>query len=492
MSEGGRVRLRLGSIAAALVALGLALPAAASADLSLVTQWGSPGTGNGQFQVPNGVAADAAGNVYVVDQNGDRVEKFDANGAFLLAFGGPGTFNGPGHIGIDPQGNPLVVDEGNYRVVKYSPTGTQLTQYGAFGQNPGQFRSNPKGAAADSAGNVYAIDSGAGGKVNVYAADGSFVRAFGSAGTGPGQWTSPRGIAVDVAGDVYVGDQGNHQIDVFHPDGTFVRSFGDQSGPGLLSAPNELDIDSQGNVWIGDANLGVYEYGPAGNSLYSRRDTGSDSDRFALLGIAVGPGDDVFVTDRGKGRVLRFRQTAPPPVLGQTAAPTSATGTVLVKAPGSGKFKPLDIRASVRIGSTIDTSRGAVGLSFASDASGTTQAGTFSKGQFTIIQSKVKKNHGLTELRLAGGGNFRRSCKVKAGHAARKRPSRSLFSSVHGRFRTRGRNSTATVRGTRWLTKDTCAGTLTRVMQGTVVVQDLVKHRKVTVKRGHQYLARSR
>src|SRR3954452_23286218 len=118
------MRLPLGWTTAALTGLSLLLPAAASADLSLVTQWGSSGTGNGQFQVPNGVAADAAGNVYVVDGNGDRVEKFDSNDTFLLAFGGPGTFNGPGHIAIDPQRNPLVVDEGNYRVVKYSPTGT--------------------------------------------------------------------------------------------------------------------------------------------------------------------------------------------------------------------------------------------------------------------------------------------------------------------------------------------------------------------------------
>src|SRR3954464_15075359 len=134
------MRLPLGLTAAALSTLSLLAPTTASADLSLVTQWGSGGTGNGQFNVPNGVAADAAGNVYAVDGNGDRVEKFDSNGTFLLAFGGPGTFNGPGHLGLDPQGNPLVVDEGNYRVVKYSPTGTLLTQYGAFGSNPGQFR----------------------------------------------------------------------------------------------------------------------------------------------------------------------------------------------------------------------------------------------------------------------------------------------------------------------------------------------------------------
>jgi hypothetical protein len=111
-----------------------------------------------------------------------------------------------------------------------------------------------------------------------------------------------------------------------------------------------------------------------------------------------------------------------------------------------------------------------------------------------MSQSKSKKDKGLTEMKLAGGGDFKRSCKVKAGSARlkRKRPSRSLFSSVHGRFRTRGRHSTATVRGTKWLTKDTCAGTLTRVMEGTVVVQDLVKHKKVVLKRGQQYLARAR
>src|SRR3954453_7672878 len=160
MPEGAAVRLRILSATAALSILGLALPAAASADLSLVTQWGSSGTGNGQFQVPNGVAADAAGNVYVVDGNGDRVEKFDSNGTFLLAFGGPGTFNGPGHIAIDPQGNPVVEDSGNYRLVKGSPSGTRLTQYGAFGQNPGQFRGNPRGVAVGSSGNVYGLDSG--------------------------------------------------------------------------------------------------------------------------------------------------------------------------------------------------------------------------------------------------------------------------------------------------------------------------------------------
>jgi ferric-dicitrate binding protein FerR (iron transport regulator) len=61
---------------------------------------------------------------------------------------------------------------------------------------------------------------------------------------------------------------------------------------------------------------------------------------------------------------------------------------------------------------------------------------------------------------------------------------------VKGRFRTRGRHSTATVRGTQYLVKDTCGGTLTSVLKGSVVVRDLVKKRNRVVKAGQKYLAK--
>jgi ferric-dicitrate binding protein FerR (iron transport regulator) len=67
---------------------------------------------------------------------------------------------------------------------------------------------------------------------------------------------------------------------------------------------------------------------------------------------------------------------------------------------------------------------------------------------------------------------------------------RRLFGRAHGRFRTRGRNSTATVRGTQWSVADRCDGTLTTVKQGTVRVRDLRLKRTLTLRSGQSYLAR--
>jgi hypothetical protein len=119
--------------------------------------------------------------------------------------------------------------------------------------------------------------------------------------------------------------------------------------------------------------------------------------------------------------------------------------------------------------------------------------GQLSKGAFRTSQGKGKP---LTTLTLMSNDNFRTGCRadvrlLRSGvGAARKRPRRRLFGNAHGRFRTRGRHSTATVRGTKWLTQDTCAGTLTVVDAGSVTVRDLVKHRTRIVRAGHRYLAR--
>jgi hypothetical protein len=196
----------------------------------------------------------------------------------------------------------------------------------------------------------------------------------------------------------------------------------------------------------------------------------------------------------------------PPPVIGETAGVRPVSGKVKIKLPkgtGSGKaralgltgaasgFVPLNTAKQVPMGSTLDTSKGTVNLLASAGTSKNTgvtkfQSGNFNGGQFRV--SQTRKNP-LTQLSMGGGGFG--SCKTrvpKGGSAARKHR-RKLFGNAHGRFRTRGRNSSATVRGTKWTMTDTCSGTLTAVQRGVVVVRDFTLKKNKTVKAGHRYFA---
>jgi hypothetical protein len=165
------------------------------------------------------------------------------------------------------------------------------------------------------------------------------------------------------------------------------------------------------------------------------------------------------------------------------------------------RFVPLRAGRQVPVRSFLDTRRGTVRLTSASDFAGNTQSGTFSGGFFQALQAR--RARAVTELRL-DGGSFRR-CRVRAGrsavesdgaHAAARRLSRRrirrLRGDARGRFRTRGRYSAATIRGTVWQTDDRCDGTLTRVRRGRVAVRDFRRRKTIQLRAGRSYLARAR
>ena len=175
-----------------------------------------------------------------------------------------------------------------------------------------------------------------------------------------------------------------------------------------------------------------------------------------------------------------------PPTIGKTANAALVKGTVKVKLKGTGKFVPLTADRPVPLGSTFDTTKGTVALDTAAGAGKPLQHGEFNGGLFTVTQSR--KNP-LTTLSMTGAALNKCGRPVPRGGAAKKR-SRTLFSSVKGRFRTRGRNSAATVRGTKWTMTDSCAGTLTIVKQGSVLVRDFSLRKNRLLKSGQRYLAR--
>jgi hypothetical protein len=174
------------------------------------------------------------------------------------------------------------------------------------------------------------------------------------------------------------------------------------------------------------------------------------------------------------------------PVLGRSVAVGPRAGSVRVRKPHQG-FVTLAAGADLPSGSVVDATHGTVALTSALGG-GDTQTGEFSGGRFLVRQAK--RGDGMVDIYLRGSLGRCRAATVARKHRSRTR-ARRLWGRDHGgRFRTHGANSVATVRGTRWLTRDTCAGTLTRVTRGVVSVRDLRRDRTVTVRAGHSYLAR--
>ena len=166
------------------------------------------------------------------------------------------------------------------------------------------------------------------------------------------------------------------------------------------------------------------------------------------------------------------------PVSGTSVNAGTVSGTVCVKAPGSSTCAPLSGLSTIRMGSTVDTRNGVVEI--------TTAAG--GKAKFYDGIFKITQKGAITDLQLV---EALASCK-KASAAAAKAKKRKLWGEGKGAFRTTGKYSAATVRGTKWLVQDSCSGTLTRVTQGTVNVRDNVAKRTVVVRAGKSYTAKPR
>jgi hypothetical protein len=181
--------------------------------------WGGSGRRPGEFDDPQGIATDAAGNVYVADTGNNRIQKFTATGAFVDHWGGagadPGEFNGPRGIATDPAGNVYVADTGNDRVQKFTAGGAFVAQWGQ-----GTYE-DPIDLTVDVDGNVYVLSQAAP-KITRSGPTGAGLLSWGAAGTGQGQWLAASGIAT-ANGQVFLAEP--LSVQVFLPSGSFLAEF---------------------------------------------------------------------------------------------------------------------------------------------------------------------------------------------------------------------------------------------------------------------------
>jgi hypothetical protein len=229
------------------------LTAAVEPPPDFITKWGSRGSNDGQFNFPQGVATDSAGNVYVTDTSNHRIQKFDAQGNFLTKWGSRGSNDGqfyyPQGVATDSAGNVYVADTSNHRIQKFDAQGNFQTKWGSRGSNDGQFNF-PKGVATDSAGNVYVVEPN---RIQKFDTNGTFLSKWGSSGVGDGQFYSPYGVATDSADNVYVVEP--NRIQKFDTNGTFLSKWGSSGvGDGQFYSPYGVATDSADNVYVADTN----------------------------------------------------------------------------------------------------------------------------------------------------------------------------------------------------------------------------------------------
>jgi len=290
-----------------------------------------------------------------------------------------------------------------------------------------------------------------------------------------------------------------------YPQGTPLRIFSSVTGA-LVSQFSGHNATNNGDVLAADSTRGQNEE--------------------LLMQLTMGTGADATGLCPGGTAGLNLPpppQTPPPPpppssllrpVAGKSVVARVISGVVYVQLPRGFAsprarpalpgFVPLKGAAVLPVGSMIDTRKGRIALTSAAalprNGVTKTQRAQFYSGIFQIKQRRAKKLVTDIVLRKA---NLARSCRSTASAAAfgfgliqratsRRRVISRLGVNGKGRYRTRGRNSTATVRGTIWLTEERCDGTLTRVRRGVVRVFDRNTGRSVTLRAGQSYLARAK
>lgn len=286
-----------------------------------------------------GVGVDSRSNVFVFHHSGREwttpfprdpiarptVSLIEGRTGKLLAAWGAGLFIMPHGLTVDAQDNVWVTDVGRHQVLKFTHDGRLLLALGERGR-PGSDRTHfnrPTDVAVLSDGSCYVSDGYENSRVVRFNAEGRHEFEWGTAGSGPGQFDLPHGIAVDRGGRVFVCDRSNDRLQVFDPRGRFLAEW---KGP-QLGRPYGVSVSAEGHVFVIDGGEHDDDDPPAqkpGRSAAVELDAeGRVLDRFGSSGvgpgqfevghdIAVARDGSVYVADAQSRRVQKFVRRPPP------------------------------------------------------------------------------------------------------------------------------------------------------------------------------------
>lgn len=318
---------------------------------------------NARLGLPTGVTMDGNGNLYIADQNEQRIRKVDAFGIITTVAGNGGTggysgdgmaatasmLNWPEGVAADKAGNIYIADQYNQRVRKVDVAGiiTTIAGAGSIGYSgdggPATDASlyNPADVGVDTSGNVYFVEQdnhvirrvSTSGIITTYAGNGTLGYSGDGGPATAAQLNYPQGLAVDTEGNVYIADFYNKRIRKVNTAGIITTVAGNglggytgDGGPATaagINNPSAVTIDKQGNIYMTDYyNYVVRKVSSAGtiNTVAGNGTYGYSGDGGLALaaefgftqGITTDTNGYVYVADYSNSRIRAFKDTVLP------------------------------------------------------------------------------------------------------------------------------------------------------------------------------------
>ena len=349
---------------------------------------------------PTGVAVDSAGNIYIADSSNNRIRKVNTSGNISTVAGnGTGGYSGDGAaatsaelydptgVAVDSAGNIYIAEQNNNRIRKVSTSGNISTVAGngtkGYSGDGGAAISaelnQPAGVAVDSAGNIYIADYvnhsirkvDTSGKISTVAGDGPGNGSYNGDGilATSAELYYPSGVAVDSAGNIYIADTINYRIrkvdastgyiSTVAGNGAHYGSIGD--GGAAISAqlynPEGVVVDSAGNIYIADSgNHRIRKVGTAAIQ-FAATAIGSSTTRNVVLQLTSTLNITGIAAPQSQGGKQEFAVgTVSGCTVDATGATSTASGTIctvpVTFTPGYSGLRPVPLQVSTHSGST--------------------------------------------------------------------------------------------------------------------------------------------
>ncbi len=317
---------------------------------NFISEFGSSGIDDQQFDNPHGLTTDSAGNIYVADSNNQRVQIFQEDGTFIRTFGNndPGDyhFDFPKDVEVLDNGDIIVTSQNTPKIKKFDSNGAFISEWGVNGGGEQQFVS-PEYLTKASDDSIWVTDWNQK-RLQHFTSSGTFVAVTGNSGTTAGKFANPYSMDFDSSGNMYVLDS-TGRVQKFDLDGNYLSTPIASGNVGDSAYHVKIQPTTQ-NILVSNG-VTVSVFNPAGTLINTIGTQGlnggasGDGDFNQARGMAFDSLGFLYVTDLFNGRVQKFDLTH----LSDVDFPTTYNGGYVTKFSVMGFVEQITIDSSNNI-----------------------------------------------------------------------------------------------------------------------------------------------